>query len=95
MNNKVAKTVCSIEKIIIPLQKCDGPSSPLPKIFGLPSNQEHALLIDLIPLALSALGTYNSDALAATGGVSVGGWYIAGAAHLEAVVAGTLKQRLV
>lgn len=93
--NKVAKTICSVEKIIIPLQKCDGSSSPLPRIFGLPSNQEHALLIDLIPLALSALGTYDSDALARTGGVALNSWYIAGSAHLEGVVAGTLKQRLV
>lgn len=94
MANRVASKVCNIEDIIVPLLKCNDPSSPLPKIFGLKPNQEHGRFIDMVQQALGALGTFNSDAAAGTGGVAVGGWYVTGAAHAEGLSAGVLKQRL-
>ena len=92
MANKVSK-VCDIDKLIIPVLECDdkaaNPIAPMGK------KHTNYNFIDAVNAAIGNFAVYNSDALAAAGGVGVGEVYVAGSAHVEGVVSGVLKLRTV
>lgn len=92
MANKVSK-VCDIDKLIIPVLECDdkaaNPIAPLGK------KHTNYNFIDAVNAAMGELPVYNSDALAATGGVNVGEVYVAGSAHVEGIAQGVFKLRIV
>jgi hypothetical protein len=90
--NKVSK-ICNIDKLIIPVLECDdkvaNPIAPLGK------KLTNYNFIDAVNAAMGGFAVYNSDALAAVGGVNIGEVYIADSAHVEGVAQGVLKLRIV
>lgn len=92
MANKVSK-VCEINKLIIPVLECDDVASNAVAPMGKKNTNYN--FIDAVNAAIGEFPSYNSDALAAAGGVAVGEVYVAGSAHTEGVVQGVLKIRIV
>lgn len=90
--NRVSK-VCDISKLIVPALECDDLNANPVANFG--KRRTNYKFVDVLNAALSSLGTYNSDAAAAAGGVDLLDWYIADSAHNEGVIVGTLRRRLV
>jgi len=92
MANKVSK-VCNIDKLIIPVLECDDKAAnPIAPIGKKHTNYN---FVDAVNAAMGEFPMYNSDALAAAGGVNIGEFYIAGSAHAEGAVHGTPKLRIV
>jgi hypothetical protein len=92
MANKVSK-VCEINKLIIPVLECDDKAAnPIAPVGKKHTNYN---FVDAVNAAMGEFAVYNSDALAAAGGVNIGEFYIAGALHVEGAVHGTPKLRTV
>ena len=69
MANKVSK-VCNIDKLIIPVLECDDVASNAVAPMGKKNTNYN--FIDAVNAAIGEFPSYNSDALAAAGGVAVG-----------------------